>query len=109
METNLHQVMVLLPLPHVLLSHHFTYIYAVLDVEYEIDFNVEEEVKDGAVLRVDGNIMTASNTVLKEALLLTLETKLPLPPPPAYGAPPAPLPTYVLIPSHYNRSISKIN
>ncbi|XP_040582838.1 cuticle protein 7-like [Lepeophtheirus salmonis] len=80
----------------------YAYNYAVLDAESGNDFSAEEEAKHGAVsgqykvLRADGKIMTVSYTVEGDSgFVADVVTELPPPPPPAYGAPPAPLPSYV--------------
>ncbi|XP_040581138.1 cuticle protein 7 [Lepeophtheirus salmonis] len=79
----------------------YAYNYAVLDAESGNDFSAEEEAKHGAVsgqykvLRADGKIMTVSYTVEGDSgFVADVVTELPPPPPPAYGAPPAPLPSY---------------
>ncbi|XP_040581225.1 cuticle protein 7-like [Lepeophtheirus salmonis] len=80
----------------------YAYNYAVLDAESGNDFSAEEEAKDGAVagqykvLRADGKIMTVTYTVEGDSgFVAEVVTELPPPPPPpAYGAPPAPLPSY---------------
>ncbi|CAF2743811.1 unnamed protein product [Lepeophtheirus salmonis] len=60
----------------------YAYNYAVLDAESGNDFSAEEEAKHGAVTGDSG-------------FVADVVTELPPPPPPAYGAPPAPLPSYV--------------